>query len=424
VTTDIQGEKRFISTISRRLDSLGALTKGDRKTAGAGLFSAADNLESEWAVQALGAFYANMIWGACGCMGADEFQEMTGIALFDGEGAARSSEELPPINTWLNRVLALRIEDQNRIFEDFQAILDSLLERAAESGKLDRGVEDIEAEDVNLVSEEVIRRDVATGAETQLLTFEIRTRRHVLSADAAVERAPAASSGFFLNDKTGEAAIVQKGITITDADDRLIKGVRLTRPTRSEVMAAAAFKESAWAKAGEAAWRAAWTEEVVRIDPWITRRIGLVTGLLLPIWSKIPGRHTLVRRLKAPDGRRWLGREIDAAAISQLRLQLGLSAAAEISADPGALLRMILDEQAEVQLAEGLWLRRALSMGRPRIEVVNGASHREALKALGCFVEVINFQGRVFAPTDDPGVVAGVLRRWPVLQVMGRDQAA
>ncbi|HQR88181.1 MAG TPA: strawberry notch C-terminal domain-containing protein, partial [Caulobacter sp.] len=37
VTTDIHGEKRFTSTISRRLDSLGALTKGERRTAGNGL---------------------------------------------------------------------------------------------------------------------------------------------------------------------------------------------------------------------------------------------------------------------------------------------------------------------------------------------------------------------------------------------------
>lgn len=53
VTTDIHGEKRFTSTIARRLDSLGALTRGERRTAGAGLFRAEDNLESPWARRAL-----------------------------------------------------------------------------------------------------------------------------------------------------------------------------------------------------------------------------------------------------------------------------------------------------------------------------------------------------------------------------------
>lgn len=424
VTTDIQGEKRFISTISRRLDSLGALTKGDRKTAGNGLFSANDNLESEWAVQALGAFYANMIWGSASCMGPDEFQEKTGIALFDSEGSPRSSDELPPINTWLNRILALRIEDQNKIFEDFQAILDSLLERAAESGKLDRGVEDIDAADVNLVSEEVLRTDVATGAETRLLTFDIRTRRHVVSPDAAIDWAPMSSSRFFVNERTGEAAIVQRGITITDEKDRLTKGVKLFRPTKNEVMPADQFKESAWSRAEEPVWRKAWTAEVLRTDPWIVRRVGLVTGLLLPIWSKIPGHHTLVRRLKAPDGRRWLGREISGDSIPQLRLQLGLTDLAEITANAGDVIRLVIEDHAQVQLAEDLWLRRSLSMGRPRLEIVGGAAQREVLKALGCFVEVINFQGRVFAPTDREGPLAGVLKRWPAVRIVARERAA
>ena len=38
VTTDVRGERRFISTIARRLDSLGALTRGQRQTGGQNLF--------------------------------------------------------------------------------------------------------------------------------------------------------------------------------------------------------------------------------------------------------------------------------------------------------------------------------------------------------------------------------------------------
>jgi hypothetical protein len=46
VTTDVRGERRFISTIARRLDSLGALTRGQRQTGGQNLFDPADNLET------------------------------------------------------------------------------------------------------------------------------------------------------------------------------------------------------------------------------------------------------------------------------------------------------------------------------------------------------------------------------------------
>ena len=46
------------------------------------------------------------------------------------------------------RLLALRIADQNSLFSAFDEILTSILERAAASGALDRGMEDIVADDL------------------------------------------------------------------------------------------------------------------------------------------------------------------------------------------------------------------------------------------------------------------------------------
>ena len=57
VATDVKGEKRFLSTIARRLDTLGAITRGQRQTGGQGLFRADDNLESPYASAALRQFY-------------------------------------------------------------------------------------------------------------------------------------------------------------------------------------------------------------------------------------------------------------------------------------------------------------------------------------------------------------------------------
>jgi len=53
VTTDLKGEKRFTSSIARRLDQLGALSKGERRTATQGFLSARENLESQYAQDAL-----------------------------------------------------------------------------------------------------------------------------------------------------------------------------------------------------------------------------------------------------------------------------------------------------------------------------------------------------------------------------------
>ncbi len=56
----LKAQKRFISTIARRLDQLGALTKGQRQAGSSGLFKAADNLESKEAQEALGHLFLDL----------------------------------------------------------------------------------------------------------------------------------------------------------------------------------------------------------------------------------------------------------------------------------------------------------------------------------------------------------------------------
>src|SRR5271168_5188460 len=147
VTTDIHGEKRFTSTIARRLDSLGALTRGERRTAGNGLFRAEDNLESPWAHRALQAFYYALDQGTVEAMTLGAFEAKTGLSVTDKDGALKDADDMPPMNTFLNRLLALRIADQNALFAAFDKILSAILERAAQAGVLDRGVEDLTPDD-------------------------------------------------------------------------------------------------------------------------------------------------------------------------------------------------------------------------------------------------------------------------------------
>ncbi|KAK0340897.1 hypothetical protein LTR94_028643, partial [Friedmanniomyces endolithicus] len=267
VTTDIHGEKRFTSTIARRLDSLGALTRGERRTAGAGLFRAEDNLESPWARRALLVFYAALGFGELSSMTLEDFETKTGLKLRDADGALKASDDLPPIHTFLNRLLALRIADQNALFADFDTILSGILERASASGELDRGLEDIEAEELAVVEEEVIRTDVSTGAETALVTFELKVRREIVSSDAALNRAGGTAFRLVVNARSGRAALAELGLTTTTDEDRLVPAVRLLRPDQRQVTPEKIFEESAWAETDEAEWRAVWDAEVATTDP-------------------------------------------------------------------------------------------------------------------------------------------------------------
>ena len=418
VTTDIQGEKRFTSTIARRLDTLGALTRGERRTAGAGLFRAEDNLESPWARRALLVFYGALAFGELAAMTLQTFIHKTGLKLLDADGGLKPSDDLPPIHTFLNRLLALRIADQNALFEDFDRILSGILERAAASGDLDRGLEDIEAEELAVLHQETIRTDVSTGAETALVTFSLRVRRDILLSHDALARAADIAHQLVVNAKSGRAAVAELGLTTATDEDRLVAAVRLVRPDGRQTLPERTFEESAWKPAATDEWRRVWDEEVAGTDPWRTRELTLATGLLLPIWGRLPARGCSVRRVRAPDGRRWLGRVLDEVQAQSLKASLGLTDVGEAWLDGARTAATLLDRNVQLSLEGGLWLKRSRVMDRWRIEVVGGRTDRDALVALGCFVEIIAFTPRVFVPTDRSEVVEAVLRRHPVQTVL------
>ena len=424
VTTDVQGEKRFLSTISRRLDSLGALSKGERRAAGNGLFKAEDNLESPWARQALQVFFSNMVWGNSKCMKSEEFEDKTALNLSDSNGVPKKSDEMPPMNTFLNRVLALRIADQNAIFADFTEILTSILEKAAASGALDRGMEDIRGDAVVIKSEDVLRNDPITGAQTKIIAFDVRSTRHLMSSEDVVSYVEGAKFGRYINSRSGGAAIVEFGKTIVDDDDKLQKAVRLHRIDGSNIQPLSQFEESAWEEALEPIWAAAWDAEFAKADPYITRSLALVTGQLLPIWSKLPATKAQVRRLKAPDGRRWLGRLLDPLEIPGLKASLGLTDIASELNDGATVIKLIMDDNAEVAIDGEMFLRRTRVMNNWRLEVVNGREHMSELKLLGAYVDIINYTPRVFIRVEDDATLTKVLKKWPALELTDRRKSA
>ena len=154
-------------------------------------------------------------------------------------------------------------------------------------------MEDIVADDVVISDEEVIRTDAVTGAETRLTRFQVRTMRQLTSAEDALAGLDRDGVIFAVNSKSGRAALVVQGLTTTNDDDRLIPAVRLIRPEKRTIASLKGFEESAWEDAGEVAWRAAWEAEIAAADPWVSRDLVLVSGLLLPIWSSLPDKAHL-----------------------------------------------------------------------------------------------------------------------------------
>ena len=143
IATNVKAEKRFLSTIARRLDTLGAITKGQRQTGGQGLFRPEDNLESHYARDALRQLYMLLVMGKVEGCSLQTFEDATGLKLTDSNGI---KDELPPITTFLNRLLALTIDLQNILFTAFEQLLTARIEGAIASGTYDVGLETLRAE--------------------------------------------------------------------------------------------------------------------------------------------------------------------------------------------------------------------------------------------------------------------------------------
>ena len=252
VATDVKGERRFIATIARRLDSLGAITRGQRdsQTAMGGddtaLFRASDNLESLYAKSALRQFYIALWRGHIEGWSLKDFEEATGLKL-TWEGNLK--EDLPPMPQFLNRLLALPIDEQNQLFGALETRIEANIEIAIEAGTFERGVETIAADSLSVASRETVFTHEGSGAETEIVEIARKDRLEPLAADAAIEL-HAATSGkpplLMVNGQSKRAALVMDAPSRTLDDGDVQERVRLVRPAVRETMARAALDASQW----------------------------------------------------------------------------------------------------------------------------------------------------------------------------------
>ena len=394
VSTDVKGEKRFISTIARRLDSLGALTRGAARTGGQNLFRAEDNLEGRLAKAALRTFYARLVSGEATAMSLVRFTERTGLTLVDDDGVLL--EDLPPVTRFLNRVLAMRIDEQNAVFEEFEAILAAAAERAAAMGQTEAGVETLKADTVKIIEREVLRVCPRSGAETVLWRLELGRAVERLSVDDV-----AALYGEGLrrlrNARSGGVAFAERWSPLYDDDGRVMPRMRLIRPHGREIMLYDAFLESAWEDCADVAgFDAAWSEAVAALPSHEREEIAMVGGLLLPIWKLLPTEAPLVRRVATDCGQMLLGRVVRPDQLERLGAAL-----VDPGDDPAEIARAVMIAGRTIALTQDARLKRRKIAGAWRCEIEDAPrSLIPALRAAGCFVEIIAHTPRVFAPVD------------------------
>lgn len=188
VATPLGGERRFAAAVARRLQSLGALTRGDRRAA-SGLDLSDSNLDSPIGRKALRRMYEALMEGGAALPAGVALTDILGddedaaeavpdiaalhaalapctaaLGLGAGAGAddaaggapdaagdkAAGAKDLGDVRRFLNRLLAMPVALQGLLYKTFAATLAAETRAAAAEGQHSEGVSDLPAADIRL----------------------------------------------------------------------------------------------------------------------------------------------------------------------------------------------------------------------------------------------------------------------------------
>ena len=424
MAANVKAGKRFLSTIARRLDTLGAITRGQRQTGGAGLFRAEDNLESPYARAALRQFYYLLHQGKVDGCSLTTFETVTGLSLTTDEGGLR--DELPPITTWLNRLLALRIETQNLLFEVFEQLMTAKIEGAIAAGTYDRGLETITAESIVVTDRRTVYTHPVSGAQSHVLTVARKDRVRPLGlADVLAIARAEPQSVLLVNTRSNRAAIQLPTASLMLDDGAIEHRVRLLRPTDELRFGLNALAETHWQPADRKLFCELWQAEVATVPEFTTSSFHIVTGLLLPIWRRLPDHDCQVYRIQTDAGERIIGRHIAPTLVATMLRNLGIDHVPSLSTDDA--WAGLIDGRIGLQLTDGLVVRRSRVMNDYRVELIGFTDATvPRLKALGLTPEIISWKLRLFIPTGAGGstILTSLLDRHTVVGITDRSSAA
>ena len=434
VTTNLKAQRRFLSTIARRLDQLGALTKGQRQTASQGLLSSEFNLETPLSRASLHNWFVDLYRGEGRAVASGVtpalVEEQMGIKVLDADGQLNVGS-VPEVPKFLNRLLSLQTGAMDAVFDSWYGYLEEATEAAREAGTLDVGVETIRAEQVVKTDERHVYTHERSGATTQVVTLDLTRRTEVLDWNEIWRWAKEAQglghwAGFVVNRRSGQPYALFRAGSRTTETGRVIGRLRRVGVRSNRLM-----DETEIHRAGERTAdgpsghqpvqtveaRMLWEAGVREAPEFYTEPVHLVTGTILPVWDRIAG-HPRIYRAQTDAGERMIGRAVMPERLSATLKALG-AAGDRLDITPDTLAERLM-AGAQADLVNGWQLRRRRVANEPRIELVGPdfAAMRE-LEADGVFAEVHNWQTRFFVPTGEraAGVLRAVTAHRPVVEI-------
>ena len=411
VTTDLRGQMRFISTIAKRLDSLGAMTKGQRQAGSQGMFDASDNLENSLANDVLSRFYRDLASNRVDDIenGLDIIGKL-GITkdILDEYGRIKdTSPVLREMNKFLNRILTLEYSEQNAVFDAFAERLAEANRQAEENGTAERGLENYRADSITIKQAEVIKTDENTGAETLYYNLTVKNRIKPKLFDD-VNTSDKNFLGFYKNKNSGAVKAAYRTSDVTDAQGRVLHRYRLENPASSKEYVDM-YRFYNWEKIDETKARSEWNEALKNLPEFKESKLHLISGVILPVWDKLPTDSPRIYRVLTDNGEMLIGRSVSESKIDEVLRRLGKNRTSDTYTSEQ--LTKELDSGNSIILDNGMNIKRRRVAGEWRYEISFGSSGSvsllDDLKQKGVFSERVGgYVPRYFIPVNN---ISGIL---------------
>ncbi|XP_030598258.1 protein strawberry notch homolog 1 isoform X1 [Archocentrus centrarchus] len=153
--SELAGEQRFASIVAKRLESLGALTHGDRRATETRDLSRF-NFDNKYGRNALEIVMKSIVKLDTPLVSppsdfkGDFFKEiqsgLVGVGLInleDRSGTLSLDKDYNNIGKFLNRILGMEVHQQNALFQYFSDTLAAVIQEAKKNGKYDMGILDL-----------------------------------------------------------------------------------------------------------------------------------------------------------------------------------------------------------------------------------------------------------------------------------------
>lgn len=410
IYTELGGEKRFSTSIARRLANTGALNKGDRRANQIGGLERF-NLESKEGRAALKIVYDRILNGFQ-IPGLDDarlaLSDMGLLTKSESGEETISESEKQNIVRFFNRLLSLEVDRQNALFEYFYKTYTETVEHLKASGKYDLGLEDIKAVSVKIKREpQLIHSDEATGATTHL--YELETI--VPTNPARFDDLEREDAYFYrkLGSESPEFVAARASLIHTDPETgESYQTFAVSRPAgRNQFYLDEAELSSRYRLVPKAKAKDWWNGEVEKIPAFVKKDVYLLSGALIPVWRQVKNvkdAGSKIVRTTTDEGVRLVGLQVPKHTVKEIvRLFDCVWQRTETSNE---ILQNVLYGKESCELIENIRLKSSKLFGDFYVEVVPGyATHPKKFRAAGLVSITQNSRERFLLPQNESEAV-------------------